>query len=96
VDEMVANAPAGMLDRWRRFYEQEPFGDPYYIMSKAAVAIVNELRELKYSIKNEKVPPKEVLKEDYFVPKPLEEIQKQKKPVLQMTGEAIMNAFRRR
>lgn len=66
---MVATAEAGMLERWRHFYELEPFGEEWLMMSVAISNVINELREIKYQLRSQQMPASERLREDRFVPK---------------------------
>lgn len=91
---MTATAEAGMLERWRRFYDLEPFGEEWLLMSVAISNVINELREVKYAIKQQDMPPSERLKENRFVPKTAEQLKKiivsRKKKALNMMEPSAM------
>ena len=66
---MLASAPAGQLDKWGAFYEKEPFGNPWLMMSIAVTNILNLFRRVLNSFAEEPLDEEQVdLPPDLFVP----------------------------
>lgn len=64
-EAMLATMEPQHIDRWERYYRQEPFGRQWHMMSALAVGVSNEIKIVANSLGMKS----ELFKEDDFVPK---------------------------
>lgn len=78
VDEMLATAPAGTLDRWRRYAAKEPWGDDWLQMSVATTSIINVIQSVAAGMGGQKLKDNQLLDPDFYVPTKKHKLNKNK------------------